>query len=317
MKVIISESQLRTIIEQQIFKLTTPEQTLLGFLNRFLKGEDGEFEKTPAGQLKKTMLFNSKTIYPMVQKLIEKKNTGKKTYDDKTFNSLFMAMDKSITKEQRYMFFKEGGSITNVKYNSIYEQMNDLAFDRRYGTVDAAEKSNKANRELIDAIGGPHRVLELMSIGSIFIPVVGPLISMGLGFADSALYMKEGKKKEAAVAAILSILPQVGEVVSSIPAVKQLGQKGMQALANKLASNMELGMLEKRALEDILRKKSMVYKAVQDYTKKAVHNGSQKLATLPPTQQVILKTVADGGIGQLKTTLRASAVGGIANTVTK
>lgn len=316
MKVIISESQLRTIIEQQVFKLTTPEQTLLGFLNRFLKGEDGEFEKTPAGQLKKTMLFNSKTIYPMVQKLIEKKTTGKKTYDDKTFNSLFMAMDKSITKEQRYEFFKEGESITNVKYNSIYEQ-NDLAFDRRYGTADAAEKSNKENRELIDAIGGPHRVLELMSIGSLFIPVVGPLISMGLGFADSAIYMKEGKKKEAAVAAILSILPQVGEVVSSIPAVKQLGQKGMQALANKLASNMELGMLEKRALEDILRKKSMVYKAVQDYTKKAVYNGSQKLAKLPPTQQVILKTVADGGIGQLKTTVRAAAVGGIANTVTK
>jgi len=316
MKIVITESQLKFIVEQQIPNLTTPEQTLLGFLNRFLKGEDGEFEKTPAGQLKKTMLFSSKTIYPMAQKLIEKKTTGKKTYDDKTFNSLFMAMDKSITKEQRYMFFKEGGSITNIKYNSIYEQ-NDLAFDRRYGTADAAEKSNKANRELIDAIGGPHRVLELMSIGSIFIPVVGPLISMGLGFADSAIYMKEGKKKEAAVAAILSILPQVGEVVSSIPAVKQLGQKGMQALANKLASNMELGMLEKRALEDILRKKSMVYKAVQDYTKKAVHNGSQKLATLPPTQQVILKTVADGGIGQLKTTVRASAVGGIANTVTK
>jgi hypothetical protein len=80
---------------------------------------------------------------------------------------------------------------------------------------------------------------------------------------------------------------------------------------------MELGMLEKRALEDILRKKSMVYKAVQDYTKKAVYNGSQKLAKLPPTQQVILKTVADGGIGQLKTTVRAAAVGGIVNTVTK
>ena len=213
-------------------------------------------------------------------------------------------------------------------YNNIYidmklslytiaEQMNDLAFDRRYGTVDAAEKSNKAKRELINAIGGPHRVLEIMSIASIFIPVVGPLVSMGLGFVDSAIYMKEGKKKEAAVAAILSILPKVTEVVASIPAVKQLGQKGMQALANKLASNMELGMLEKRALEDILRKKSMVYKAVQDYTKKVVYDGSQKLATLPPAQQVILKTVADGGIGQLKTTVRAAAVGGAANAITK
>ena len=120
MKVIISESQLRTIIEQQTSNLTVPEQTLLGFLNRFLRGEDGEFENTPIEQLKKTMLFNSKTIYPMAQKLIEKKNTGKKTYDDKTFNALFMSMDKSITKDQRYEFFNEGGSITNIKYNSQF-----------------------------------------------------------------------------------------------------------------------------------------------------------------------------------------------------
>ena len=120
MKVIISESQLKTIIEQQTSNLTVPEQTLLGFLNRFLRGEDGEFENTPIEQLKKTMLFNSKTIYPMAQKLIEKKNTGKKTYDDKTFNALFMSMYKSITKDQRYEFFNEGGSITNIKYNSQF-----------------------------------------------------------------------------------------------------------------------------------------------------------------------------------------------------
>ncbi len=106
------------ILIEQTTKLTVPEQTLLGFLNRFLRGEEGEFQNTPVEQLKKTMLFNSKTIYPMAQKLLEKKNTGRKTYDDKTFNALFMSMDKSITKEQRYEFFKEGGSITNISYNS-------------------------------------------------------------------------------------------------------------------------------------------------------------------------------------------------------
>ncbi len=120
MKVIISESQLRTIIEQQTSNLTVPEQTLLGFLNRFLRGEEGEFQNTPIDQLRKTMLFNGKTIYPMAQKLLEKKNTGRKTYDDKTFNSLFMSMDKNITKEQRYEFFNEGGTITNIKYSSQF-----------------------------------------------------------------------------------------------------------------------------------------------------------------------------------------------------
>ncbi len=120
MKIIVTESQLKTIIGEQKTNLTVPEQTLLGFLNRFLQGEEGEFQNTPIQQLKKGLMFNSKTIYPMAQKLIEKKNTGKKTYDDKTFNSLFMAMDKVISKEQRYEFFKEGGQLTNITYNSEY-----------------------------------------------------------------------------------------------------------------------------------------------------------------------------------------------------
>ena len=111
---------IQDILKEQTSNLTVPEQTLLGFLNRFLKGEEGEFQNTPIDQLRKTMLFNSKTIYPMAQKLLEKKSTGRKTYDDKTFNSLFMSMDKSITKEQRYEFFNEGGSITNITYNSQF-----------------------------------------------------------------------------------------------------------------------------------------------------------------------------------------------------
>jgi hypothetical protein len=101
-------------------KLTVPEQTLLGFLNRFLRGEEGEFQNTPIEQLKSNMMFNSKTIYPMAQKLLEKKRTGKKTYDDKTFNALFLSMDKAITKEQRYEFFKDAENITNITYNSQY-----------------------------------------------------------------------------------------------------------------------------------------------------------------------------------------------------
>jgi peptidoglycan hydrolase-like protein with peptidoglycan-binding domain len=100
--------------------LTVPEQTLLGFLNRFLRGEEGEFQNTPIEQLKSNMMFNSKTIYPMAQKLLEKKRTGKKTYDDKTFNALFLSMDKAITKEQRYEFFNDAANITNITYNSEF-----------------------------------------------------------------------------------------------------------------------------------------------------------------------------------------------------
>jgi hypothetical protein len=120
MKYIITESQLTFLKEQKTSNLSVPEQTLLGFLNRFLRGEKGEFENTPVSDLKKTMLFNKNIIYPMAQKLLIKKNTGKKTYDDKTFKALFMAMDKAITKEQRYSFFKDAANLINISYNSKF-----------------------------------------------------------------------------------------------------------------------------------------------------------------------------------------------------
>jgi hypothetical protein len=111
---------IQDILREQTSNLTVPEQTLLGFLNRFLMGEKGEFENTPIEQLKKTMLFNSKTIYPMAQRLLEKKNTGKKTYNDNEFKAMFMTMDENITKDQQYEFYKEGGSITKITYNSQF-----------------------------------------------------------------------------------------------------------------------------------------------------------------------------------------------------
>jgi hypothetical protein len=122
MKIIITEGQLKRLYEDQQApknNLTVAEQTLLGFLNLFLSGDD-EFENTPMAQLKKTLMFNSKTIYPMAQALLEKKRTGLKAYDDKTFNALFMAMDKVITKDQRFQLYKEGGELTNITYSAQY-----------------------------------------------------------------------------------------------------------------------------------------------------------------------------------------------------
>jgi hypothetical protein len=124
MKVIISEEQLRKIIlnEQQTqpSNLTTVEQTMLGFLSRFLRGEDKEMETTPTNDLKKIFKFNDERVYPMAQRLLEKKNTGKKTYNDNEFKAMFMTMDKNITKEQRFEFYQEGGKIINIQYHSQY-----------------------------------------------------------------------------------------------------------------------------------------------------------------------------------------------------
>ncbi len=124
MKLIITETQLRKIVlnEQQVQSnnLTSVEQTMLGFLSRFLRGEDKEMETTPTNDLKKIFKFNDERVYPMAQRLLEKKNTGKKTYNDNEFKAMFMTMDKNITKEQRFEFYQEGGKITKIEYHSQY-----------------------------------------------------------------------------------------------------------------------------------------------------------------------------------------------------
>jgi len=93
---------------------------MLGFLSRFLRGEDKEMETTPTNDLKKIFKFNDERVYPMAQRLLEKKNTGKKTYNDNEFKAMFMTMDKNITKEQRFEFYQEGGKITKIEYHSQY-----------------------------------------------------------------------------------------------------------------------------------------------------------------------------------------------------
>ena len=111
---------IQDILKEQTGNLTVHEQTLLGFLSHFLKGEDGKFQNTPFEELKKSLLFNSETIYPMVQKLLQKKSTGKKTYDDKTFNALLMAMNKTVNKDLLYQLYVEGGKLDNVTYTAQY-----------------------------------------------------------------------------------------------------------------------------------------------------------------------------------------------------
>jgi hypothetical protein len=123
MKLIITESQLKRVLSEQQTQnsnLTSVEQTMLGFLARFLHGEKGEVENTPSNDLKKIFKFNDERVYPMVKNLLDKKNTGKKTYNDNEFKAMFMAMDKNITQDQKYDFYIEGGKITNVEYHAQY-----------------------------------------------------------------------------------------------------------------------------------------------------------------------------------------------------
>jgi hypothetical protein len=80
-----------------------------------------------------------------------------------------------------------------------------------------------------------HKNNQIFAIGASFFPVIGPLVATITSLADAKQYYDEGDNVSAGVVGAFSLLPYVGPVVSKIPGVKQLGQKGMAALAAKIA----------------------------------------------------------------------------------
>jgi hypothetical protein len=96
-----------------------------------------------------------------------------------------------------------------------------------------------------------HTVNNVLQIGSLFIPVIGPLITAGIGLADAAVYAKEGRTTEAGIVAAFSLLPGMASVVSKIPGISQLGQKGMTALATKVLSKTPLNSVEQGVMTGV------------------------------------------------------------------
>lgn len=139
-----------------------------------------------------------------------------------------------------------------------------------------------------------HGVNQVLQFGSVFIPFIGPFISAGIGLADAGIYAKEGKKGEAGVAAFFALLPGIGSVVSKIPGVKQLGQKGMQALAAKLVTKVPLNAVEQGVVTGINLNKELIKQETNVVVKNMAANAVTKATD--STTKKFLKDVAKEGI---------------------
>ena len=115
---------------------------------------------------------------------------------------------------------------------------------------------NEPTNVSIDGFYNPkdkHKYLTILQIATSFTPYVGPLISAGIGLYDAKLYYDEGDKTAAGLTAAFSMLPFVGSIVLKIPAVKQLGVKGMALLSSKLISKTALTKAELEVANSIVK----------------------------------------------------------------
>jgi hypothetical protein len=129
--------------------------------------------------------------------------------------------------------------LSGRQFKILLEQNYQTGAGTYYGTY-GYDKEGKTEWTKLDR----HTKNVILGIGSAFIPVVGPLISAGIGLMDAKLYYDEGDKTAAGLSAAFSLLPFVGSIVSKIPGIKKLGTKGMSLLASKISKGQSLTKAE-------------------------------------------------------------------------
>lgn len=116
--------------------------------------------------------------------------------------------------------------------------------------------SMKRQEEFIDDMSdfiyeNRHGLLDVASVGSAFIPIIGPFISIGIELGNAALYASEGDSYTAGLSLAFTLIPG-GQLIKRVPAVKKLGRNGLSTLLKK-AKNPKmvknLTSVEKEVLE--------------------------------------------------------------------
>jgi len=119
-----------------------------------------------------------------------------------------------------------------------------------------------------------HGIIDALAIATFFIPFVGPVISLGLEAGNAALYLKEGDKYSAGLAAAFALIP-FGGVLRRIPGVRKFGRNFLVTALRK-ARTLEQGgklakpmtKLEKEAVEAFSKNSDEIMRVAQSRAKK-------------------------------------------------
>jgi hypothetical protein len=128
-----------------------------------------------------------------------------------------------------------------------------------------------------------HGLLDVAAIGTMFIPLVGPFISLGIELGNAALYANEGDDYTAGLSLAFTLIP-AGQLIRRIPAIKNMTKGGLRSLMKKV-SNPEtaktLSKTEKELMEQVNKQSKWIrLTATKELTKK-ITIGLLKKLNLP------------------------------------
>jgi hypothetical protein len=148
-------------------------------------------------------------------------------------------LDENVVLEQPDSKFSFG-------YNPWSKDPNNLK--------DSMKRQSQYVKDVTEFISGhKHEILQIAALGALVIPIAGPYISLGLDLVDASLYYSEGDNYMAGFSLAFAMIPGA-MLLAKIPAVKQIGKKGLIKIL-KLASNPKsvktLSKVEQEAVQQI------------------------------------------------------------------
>jgi len=127
----------------------------------------------------------------------------------------------------------------------------------RYKKPDGSMDIEKQSRDLKEL--DIHTLNQVLAIGTFFIPIVGPFISLGFELLDAGFYAKEGDKEMAGLSFAFSLLP-MGELLRMVPSVKKYGKKWLLNAVKKAKNGKPVTVTERRAIRSIVENTSQIKK---------------------------------------------------------
>jgi hypothetical protein len=114
-----------------------------------------------------------------------------------------------------------------------------------------------------------HELLMAASIGALFIPVIGPGLSLGIDLIDAGIYLYEGDKYSAGLSAVFALVP-LGFIAkkTGIALTPKIIKPFLLKIGNK--TTKPLSEFEKRLLEGLNKNKGLFTKYARLYGRKAL-----------------------------------------------
>jgi len=196
-------------------------------------------------------------------------------------------------------------NIDRIKELMLFEQSDSRMpfqpeqYGYKQGNPKTIGSAVKKQQEMIKTID-PKTLTMVLGVASAFIPIIGPFLSVGIGLVEAAQYQKAGDTKTAGMVAMFSLLPFVGSIVTKIPGAKQLGYKGMVALATKLTKGGgKLTQIESEVALGIANNLPLIKQEMNRYVKTVAQQSTTKQIS-PNAKNTLLNLGKSGLIWSAK-----------------